>query len=182
MPTLSHQLQLICLIHSSHLNCNSGIRINLDEDSSGLSVGETLTPFGFTYYVHGWPRSSCVKMQIILHGNTFVALVLLLRIVSLSLFFCLSALCRAIFPHFSIFPFFMSQVSECNWPSRQAPSLHNLFAVCKNMHNWLKQNPKNVCVITCSVRKNAHTVYWLHFALFCHCWWQSIDVDFIICK
>lgn len=46
----------------------------------------------------------------------------------------------------------MFQVSECNWPSRQAPSLHNLFAVCKNMHNWLKQNPKNVCVITCSVR------------------------------
>lgn len=45
------------------------------------------------------------------------------------------------------------QVSECNWPSRQAPSLHNLFAVCKNMHNWLKQNPKNVCVITCSVRR-----------------------------
>lgn len=45
------------------------------------------------------------------------------------------------------------QVSECNWPSRQAPGLHNLFAVCKNMHNWLKQNPKNVCVITCSVRR-----------------------------
>lgn len=48
---------------------------------------------------------------------------------------------------------FSLQVSECNWPSRQAPSLHNLFAVCKNMHNWLKQNPKNVCVITCSVRE-----------------------------
>ena len=47
------------------------------------------------------------------------------------------------------------QVSECNWPSRQAPSLHNLFAVCKNMHNWLKQNPKNVCVITCSVREQS---------------------------
>ncbi|XP_016526283.1 putative tyrosine-protein phosphatase auxilin isoform X1 [Poecilia formosa] len=47
---------------------------------------------------------------------------------------------------------FSNRVSECNWPSRQAPSLHNLFAVCKNMHNWLKQNPKNVCVITCSVR------------------------------
>lgn len=45
------------------------------------------------------------------------------------------------------------QVSECNWPARQAPSLHNLFAVCKNMHNWLRQNPKNVCVITCSVRE-----------------------------
>lgn len=50
------------------------------------------------------------------------------------------------------------QVSECNWPSRQAPSLHNLFAVCKNMHNWLRQNPKNVCVITCSVRRCSRTV------------------------
>lgn len=61
------------------------------------------------------------------------------------------------FPHSSLSLLFPiptpSQVSECNWPSRQAPSLHNLFAVCKNMHNWLKQNPKNVCVITCSVRK-----------------------------
>lgn len=53
---------------------------------------------------------------------------------------------------------FLCQVSECNWPSRQAPSLHNLFAVCKNMHNWLKQNPKNVCVITCSVRRPSHLV------------------------
>lgn len=157
MPTLSHQLQLICLIHSSHLSCNSGIRIHLD--SSGLSVGETLTPFGFTYYVHGWPRS------VILHGNTFVAPVLCCSkapsflCVFSSALTVLSALCGAIFPHFSVFPFFMSQVSECNWPSRQAPSLHNLFAVCKNMHNWLKQNPKNVCVITCSVRENSHTVY-----------------------
>lgn len=165
MPSLSHQLQLICLIQSSHLNCNSGIRINLDEDSSGLSVGETLTPFGFPYFLHGWPRSACVKMQIILHGNTFVAPVLCCSQAPsfLSLFSSaltvLSALCRAIFPHFSVSPFFMSQVSECNWPSRQAPSLHNLFAVCKNMHNWLKQNPKNVCVITCSVRKNTHSVY-----------------------
>lgn len=172
MPTLSHQLQLICLIQSSHLNCNSGIRINLDEDSSRLSVGETLTPFGFTYYVHDSPCSACVKMQITLHGNAFVALVLccaesFLCLFSSALTF-LSTLCRAIFPHFSIFLFFMSQVSECNWPSRQAPSLHNLFAVCKNMHNWLKQNPKNVCVITCSVRKNTQSV-WLHFALFCHC-------------
>lgn len=63
------------------------------------------------------------------------------------LFFCNS------FPHPSSLS---SQVSECNWPSRQAPSLHNLFAVCKNMHNWLKQNPKNVCVITCSVRRCSH--------------------------
>lgn len=57
------------------------------------------------------------------------------------------------------------QVSECNWPSRQAPSLHNLFAVCKNMHNWLKQNPKNVCVITCSVRRRSHVESQQHYSL-----------------
>ncbi|XP_015685825.2 putative tyrosine-protein phosphatase auxilin, partial [Protobothrops mucrosquamatus] len=44
---------------------------------------------------------------------------------------------------------FHNRVSECSWPIRQAPSLHNLYAVCKNMHNWLQQNPKNVCVIHC---------------------------------
>ncbi|KAK7888991.1 hypothetical protein WMY93_024551 [Mugilogobius chulae] len=58
-------------------------------------------------------------------------------------------------------------VSECNWPSRQAPSLHNLFAVCKNMHNWLKQNPKNVCVITCSDGRAPSGV--LVCAMFCFC-------------
>nr|XP_045004927.1 putative tyrosine-protein phosphatase auxilin isoform X2 [Jaculus jaculus] len=44
---------------------------------------------------------------------------------------------------------FHSRVSECSWPIRQAPSLHNLFAVCRNMYNWLLQNPKNVCVVHC---------------------------------
>ncbi|XP_068445766.1 auxilin isoform X2 [Clinocottus analis] len=62
---------------------------------------------------------------------------------------------------------FSNRVSECNWPSRQAPSLHNLFAVCKNMHNWLKQNPKNVCVITCSDVRAPSGV--LVCAMFCFC-------------
>uniref|UniRef100_A0A3Q3W2W9 Auxilin n=1 Tax=Mola mola TaxID=94237 RepID=A0A3Q3W2W9_MOLML len=62
---------------------------------------------------------------------------------------------------------FSNRVSECNWPSRQAPSLHNLFAVCKNMHNWLRQNPKNVCVITCSDGRAASGV--LVCAMFCFC-------------
>ncbi|KAM9483730.1 auxilin isoform 2-T2 [Clarias gariepinus] len=62
---------------------------------------------------------------------------------------------------------FSNRVSECNWPSRQAPSLHNLFAVCKNMHNWLKQNPKNVCVITCSDGRGPSGV--LVCAMFCFC-------------
>ncbi|XP_076871061.1 auxilin isoform X2 [Brachyhypopomus gauderio] len=62
---------------------------------------------------------------------------------------------------------FSNRVSECNWPSKQAPSLHNLFAVCKNMHNWLKQNPKNVCVITCSDGRAPMGV--LVCAMFCFC-------------
>uniref|UniRef100_A0A673KY58 DnaJ (Hsp40) homolog, subfamily C, member 6 n=1 Tax=Sinocyclocheilus rhinocerous TaxID=307959 RepID=A0A673KY58_9TELE len=62
---------------------------------------------------------------------------------------------------------FSNRVSECNWPSRQAPSLHNLFAVCKNMYNWLKQNPKNVCVITCSDGRALSGV--LVCAMFCFC-------------
>ncbi|XP_057696847.1 putative tyrosine-protein phosphatase auxilin isoform X1 [Corythoichthys intestinalis] len=62
---------------------------------------------------------------------------------------------------------FSNRVSECNWPARQAPSLHNLFAVCKNMHNWLKQNPKNVCVITCSDGRAPSGV--LVCAMFCFC-------------
>ncbi|XP_037104947.1 putative tyrosine-protein phosphatase auxilin isoform X3 [Syngnathus acus] len=62
---------------------------------------------------------------------------------------------------------FSNRVSECNWPALQAPSLHNLFAVCKNMHNWLKQNPKNVCVITCSDGRAPSGV--LVCAMFCFC-------------
>ncbi|XP_051986499.1 putative tyrosine-protein phosphatase auxilin isoform X3 [Xyrauchen texanus] len=62
---------------------------------------------------------------------------------------------------------FSNRVSECNWASRQAPSLHNLFAVCKNMYNWLKQNPKNVCVITCSDGRAPSGV--LVCAMFCFC-------------
>lgn len=60
------------------------------------------------------------------------------------------------------------QVSECNWPSRQAPSLHNLFAVCKNMHNWLKQNPKNVCVITCSVGRHHPPTHLSILFIYCY--------------
>ncbi|XP_068095401.1 auxilin isoform X2 [Hyperolius riggenbachi] len=62
---------------------------------------------------------------------------------------------------------FHNRVSECSWPVRQAPSLHNLFAVCKNMHNWLQQNPKNVCVIHCMDGRAASAV--LVSAMFCFC-------------
>ncbi|XP_026521498.1 putative tyrosine-protein phosphatase auxilin [Notechis scutatus] len=62
---------------------------------------------------------------------------------------------------------FHNRVSECSWPIRQAPSLHNLYAVCKNMHNWLEQNPKNVCVIHCMDGRVASAV--LVSAMFCFC-------------
>uniref|UniRef100_A0A6I8NFJ2 Auxilin n=1 Tax=Ornithorhynchus anatinus TaxID=9258 RepID=A0A6I8NFJ2_ORNAN len=62
---------------------------------------------------------------------------------------------------------FHNRVSECSWPARQAPSLHNLYAVCKNMQNWLQQNPKNVCVIHCLDGCAASAV--LVGAMFCFC-------------
>ncbi|XP_038608306.1 putative tyrosine-protein phosphatase auxilin isoform X2 [Tachyglossus aculeatus] len=62
---------------------------------------------------------------------------------------------------------FHNRVSECSWPMRQAPSLHNLYAVCKNMRNWLQQNPKNVCVIHCLDGCAAAAV--LVSAMFCFC-------------
>lgn len=44
---------------------------------------------------------------------------------------------------------FENRVSECGWPQRKAPTLTTLFAICKNMHLWLRQNPKNMCVVHC---------------------------------
>ncbi|XP_058887494.1 putative tyrosine-protein phosphatase auxilin isoform X1 [Acipenser ruthenus] len=64
---------------------------------------------------------------------------------------------------------FHNRVSECSWPSRQAPSLHNLFAVCKNMHNFLQQNPKNVCVIHCMSKDGRAPSGVLVCAMFCFC-------------
>ncbi|XP_048352564.1 putative tyrosine-protein phosphatase auxilin isoform X1 [Sphaerodactylus townsendi] len=72
---------------------------------------------------------------------------------------------------------FHNRVSECSWPVRQAPSLHNLYAVCKNMHNWLQQNPKNVCVIHCMDGRVASAV--LVSAMFCFCHLFSTPVPAI---
>ncbi|XP_035272230.1 putative tyrosine-protein phosphatase auxilin isoform X1 [Anguilla anguilla] len=69
---------------------------------------------------------------------------------------------------------FSNRVSECNWPARQAPSLHNLFAVCKNMHNWLRQNPKNVCVITCTDGRAPSGVLVCAMFCFCHLFYNPV--------
>ena len=44
-----------------------------------------------------------------------------------------------------------AQVSECNWQVRRAPNLRSLYSVCKNMHLWLKQDQRNICIVHCLV-------------------------------
>ncbi|KAK7502233.1 hypothetical protein BaRGS_00006597 [Batillaria attramentaria] len=62
---------------------------------------------------------------------------------------------------------FENRVSECGWPQRKAPTLTTLFAICKNMHLWLRQNPKNICVVHCLDGKaNSATVVGA-FLVFC---------------
>ena len=46
---------------------------------------------------------------------------------------------------------YVLQVSECGWNQRKAPTLQMLFSICKNMHLWLRQSSKNVCVVHCMV-------------------------------
>lgn len=48
-------------------------------------------------------------------------------------------------------PALCPQVSECGWAARRAPSLRSLYSVCRNMHSWLRQDHKNVCVVHCVV-------------------------------
>ncbi|XP_069794450.1 auxilin isoform X2 [Narcine bancroftii] len=65
-------------------------------------------------------------------------------------------------------PKFHNRISECSWPARQAPSLHNLYAVCKNIHHWLQQNPKNVCAIHCVDGCPASAILVCGMFCFCH--------------
>ncbi|XP_060594466.1 cyclin-G-associated kinase-like [Ruditapes philippinarum] len=62
---------------------------------------------------------------------------------------------------------FENRVSECGWPARKAPTLANLFAICKNMHLWLRQNPKNICVIHCLDGKATSATVAAAFLVFC---------------
>ncbi|KAH3730757.1 cyclin-G-associated kinase-like [Dreissena polymorpha] len=62
---------------------------------------------------------------------------------------------------------FENRVSECGWPVRKAPGLANLFAICKNMHLWLRQNPKNICVVHCLDGKSSSATVTGAFLVFC---------------
>ncbi|XP_074935970.1 cyclin-G-associated kinase isoform X1 [Phalacrocorax aristotelis] len=62
---------------------------------------------------------------------------------------------------------FHNRVSECGWPARRAPSLQNLYSICKNMHLWLKQDQKNVCIVHCLDGRAASAVVVCSFLCFC---------------
>lgn len=62
---------------------------------------------------------------------------------------------------------FHNRVSECGWAVRRAPNLHSLYSVCRNMHAWLRQDHKNVCVVHCMDGRAASAVAVCSFLCFC---------------
>ncbi|XP_008334591.1 cyclin-G-associated kinase-like isoform X2 [Cynoglossus semilaevis] len=62
---------------------------------------------------------------------------------------------------------FHNRVSECNWQVRRAPNLRSLYNVCKNMHLWLKQDQRNICIVHCLDGRAASAVAICSFLCFC---------------
>uniref|UniRef100_A0A8C0QBT0 Cyclin G associated kinase n=1 Tax=Canis lupus familiaris TaxID=9615 RepID=A0A8C0QBT0_CANLF len=62
---------------------------------------------------------------------------------------------------------FHNRVSECGWAARRAPNLRSLYSVCRNMHSWLRQDHKNVCVVHCMDGRAASAVAVCSFLCFC---------------
>uniref|UniRef100_A0A8C4URM5 Cyclin G associated kinase n=1 Tax=Falco tinnunculus TaxID=100819 RepID=A0A8C4URM5_FALTI len=50
---------------------------------------------------------------------------------------------------------------------QRAPNLQNLYSICKNMHLWLKQDQKNVCIVHCLDGRAASAVVVCSFLCFC---------------
>ncbi|XP_051548600.1 cyclin-G-associated kinase-like isoform X2 [Myxocyprinus asiaticus] len=62
---------------------------------------------------------------------------------------------------------FHNRVSECGWQPRRAPTLRNLYNICKNMHQWLKQDQRNICIVHCLDGRAASAVMVCSFLCFC---------------
>uniref|UniRef100_A0AAY4BT80 Cyclin-G-associated kinase n=1 Tax=Denticeps clupeoides TaxID=299321 RepID=A0AAY4BT80_9TELE len=62
---------------------------------------------------------------------------------------------------------FHNRVSECGWQARRAPTLRNLYSICKNMHQWLKQDQRNICIVHCLDGRAASAVAVCSFLCFC---------------
>ncbi|CAK6433374.1 unnamed protein product [Pipistrellus nathusii] len=62
---------------------------------------------------------------------------------------------------------FHNRVSECGWAPRRAPGLRSLYSLCRDMHWWLRQDHKNVCVLHCTDGRAASAVAVCSFLCFC---------------
>ncbi|XP_057627166.1 cyclin-G-associated kinase isoform X3 [Chionomys nivalis] len=62
---------------------------------------------------------------------------------------------------------FHNRVSECGWAARRAPHLHGLYTLCRNMHTWLREDHRNVCVVHCMDGRAASAVAVCAFLCFC---------------
>ncbi|XP_053530582.1 cyclin-G-associated kinase isoform X2 [Ictalurus punctatus] len=62
---------------------------------------------------------------------------------------------------------FHNRVWECGWQVRRAPSLTSLYSVCKSMHQWLKQDQRNICIVHCLDGRAASAVAVCSFLCFC---------------
>ncbi|XP_013776083.1 cyclin-G-associated kinase-like [Limulus polyphemus] len=63
---------------------------------------------------------------------------------------------------------FESKVTEVGWPAKRAPFFATLVGLCRNMHWWLQQNPKNICVVHCIDGKVSSAVLVCAFLVMCH--------------
>ncbi|KAJ8263481.1 hypothetical protein COCON_G00159380 [Conger conger] len=62
---------------------------------------------------------------------------------------------------------FHNRVSDCGWQARRAPNLRNLYSICKSMHQWLKQDQKNICIVHCLDGRAVSAVAVCSFLCFC---------------
>ncbi|CAD5112095.1 DgyrCDS1335 [Dimorphilus gyrociliatus] len=62
---------------------------------------------------------------------------------------------------------FENRVSELDWQPKRAPPFSSLLNVCKNMHLWLRQGGRNVCVLHCLDGKS-NTAFAVA-AVLCYC-------------
>ncbi|XP_053528240.1 cyclin-G-associated kinase isoform X2 [Artibeus jamaicensis] len=62
---------------------------------------------------------------------------------------------------------FHNRVSTYGWAARRAPSLRSLYSVCRDMHWWLRQDHRNVCVLHCTDGRAASAVAICSFLCFC---------------
>ncbi|KAG5840268.1 hypothetical protein ANANG_G00187010 [Anguilla anguilla] len=62
---------------------------------------------------------------------------------------------------------FHNRVSECGWQARRAPNLRSLYSICKSMHQWLKQDQRNICIVHCLDGRAVSAVAVCSFLCFC---------------